>query len=75
MHEWKQKRLPKASEENYRFKIDGVVKKETAMSYLVDIDGLDVWCPKSIANVGIEPGGNFYAIDLPEWFCKKNGLI
>lgn len=71
---WKQHRLDKSTGTNYRFKIIRV-KKEMALAFLIEFEDVELWVPKSICILGIEPGGHYYAIDLPKWFCDKNKLI
>lgn len=70
---WKTNRLSKHEPDKYRFKITGV-KKETALSYLVQFEDMEHWIPKSLCEIGIEPKGHWYAIDLPEWIAKQKGL-
>ncbi len=71
--QWKNHRLKQADKEKYRFRVSVLFEK--VLAYQVKIDDLALWVPKSICEIGIEPGGKFYAIDLPQWFCVKNNLI
>lgn len=71
---WKTKQLKRSNSEKYRFKIKNV-KKEMALAYLVDFEDTEHWIPKSICEIGIDPTGMFYSIDLPEWAAKKYKLI
>lgn len=65
--------LKKSDPNKYRFKV--TVKRETRMAWLLAFDDVEEWVPKTVGEVGIEPGGNYYAVDLPEWFCRKRKLI
>ncbi len=70
---WKCHRLKAADKEKYRFRV--TVLFEKVLSYQVKIDDLALWVPKSVCEIGIEPGGQYYAIDLPAWFVSKNNLL
>lgn len=72
--QWQNNRLKRLDPEKYRFKITGV-KRETALAYLIDIEGVECWLPKASVEVGVEPGGNYFAVDMPLWLVKKNHLI
>jgi hypothetical protein len=71
---WKTKRLGTCPPDKHRFHISGV-KKEMVLAWLVDVEGIEVWAPKSVCDIGISPDGKFYCFDCPKWFAIKNKLI
>lgn len=73
-NKWQQRKLSKLDPENYRFKIDGV-KNETVLAYHVDLEGDVLWIPKSVCEIGIEPGGKYYAIDIKGWYAKSKKIV
>jgi hypothetical protein len=72
MQEWRTKVLKKSDPRLFRFKI--TVKYETRMAWLLIFDDIELWVPKTVGEVGIEPNGQYYCVDLPEWFTTKNKL-
>lgn len=73
LNRWKNHHLKKLKSDNYRFKVKVVF--ETALAYQIQLDDLTLWAPKKISELGIDPTGHYYAIDLPKWYCEKNKLI
>lgn len=55
---------------------DVEVKHETDKALLVDIEGEEVWIPKSVIDDDSEvyKSGTEGTLIIPEWFSKKNGL-
>jgi ABC-type iron transport system FetAB ATPase subunit len=73
LNQWQGKRLAKLNPENYRFRVK--VIRETALAYQANIEGEELWLPKSVCEIGIDPTGNYYAIDIKGWYVKKNNLL
>ena len=53
------------------------VFKETEKALLCNVEGEEIWIPKSIIGEisEIETEGDIGVVSIPEWFAKKSGLI
>jgi hypothetical protein len=52
-----------------------VTLRETDLAVLMDIDGEEVWVPKSILDEEWPEVDCEGDITLPEWFATKEGLV
>lgn len=74
---WKRFRLPINTKPGFT-RIRTEVKDERVMSYLLDFTmhgGGVEWVPMSVIyQIGIDPNGYWYSVDLKDWFVKKKRL-
>lgn len=56
----------------------GEVLHETDLAFLLEIDGDEIWIPKSVINFDeseeIEVGNIMLEISIAQWFADKEGL-
>lgn len=56
----------------------GEVLHETDLAFLLDIDGDEIWIPKSVINFDeseeIEVGNIMLEISIAQWFADKEGI-
>lgn len=56
----------------------GEVLHETDLAFLLEIDGDEIWIPKSVINFDeseeIEVGNILLEISVAQWFADKEGL-
>jgi hypothetical protein len=73
MKRWRTRVLGLCPRGFHRFIV--TIKRETAKAYIaLTSDG--VYClPKSQCEVGIEPTGNRYVIDIPDWLVARRKMI
>lgn len=74
MNEWKNRKLKAAEPDKFRFKITKVLD-ERVLAFRLEIDDIIEWFPKSHTQIGIDPSGYFYVVDMPEWLAKSKNLI
>lgn len=54
---------------------DAELMASTDDAYLFDIDGTEVWCPRSVAEwTPKTKDGIVGSVELPGWFVKENQL-
>lgn len=66
----------RAVSEGVPFYVFDKVVKETEKAILVNIEGRDIWVPKSqiLENSEVTEAGDDGTIVLSTWFCEKEGL-
>jgi len=74
---WRDKHSKSITQGNFnKVELTGVEIGDTEQALLFDIDGDDVWIPRSlIEDMSIEDEYGFVTFFVPEWFAIQEGLV
>ena len=54
--------------------VDVVQKHETEKAYLFEIEGEEIWVPKSCTHGRRKENEKIVRCEISAWFCKKEGI-